>query len=254
MYTTDVSFPFSSFFLIISRSRMSQRRFEVTPVFETITERSACQPPTRSFSTYLRQKCFDTHRRASISVLSDTRSLMIIDPETNDIDDPDHYSSIQSNTSKGTNKFLQELRAKRRELQIKAKNFPIDQRIASHRRENPQPILRAQDIFAVHFQQNDDKYSLASNEENLFTEEFQDKVRNDIFKELNRQRMKEYQKQFRARLLARSLFLLMLIILTLMSCTLISGVFHFYHRADNLNMSFIETEHRLIDNTTTIFV
>ncbi|CAF4479825.1 unnamed protein product, partial [Didymodactylos carnosus] len=58
-----------------------------------------------------------------------------------------HSSQTQGGNSKTTNKFLNELRRKGRELREKRKDMSIEQRILQHKTHH----LRAQDIFDVHF-------------------------------------------------------------------------------------------------------
>ena len=150
----------------------------------------------------------------------------------------------ETNSIRPTNKFLQELRSKRRELQEKSKNVSIDQRIAFHRRQHPRRIVRAQDIFAVHFELNDeDDYPIPLTEENLFTEESQEKIRNDIFAELNRQQIKQYYKQHRHLLFARALLLLMTALFAFMSFTLVYVVSDLYDRGRYLDTKLPENEY-----------
>ena len=165
----------------------------------------------------------------------------------NDVDESDPYLTIQSNSydttvTRPTNKFLQELRSKRRELMEKSQNVSIDQRIALHRRQNQRPILRAQDIFAVHFELNDENDDPPLNQDHLFTEEAQEKIRNEIFAELNRQRKRQYHKEHRHLLLARALLMFMTSLFAFMSITLIYVVLDLYERAHYLATKLPDNE------------
>ena len=167
-------------------------------------------------------------------------------PKANE--DYDVYSTTQSNNYDSnppsiTNKFLQELRSKRRELREKSKNISIDLRIDFNRRLHQRPVLRAQDIFAVHFQSHDDDddhYLFA--EPNIFTEESQEKIRNDIYQELNRQQIKQYRKQNRHLLVGRSLLVLMTAVLIIMGLSLICVVVDTYERAKYPDAKFPEKD------------
>jgi len=175
---------------------------------------------------------------------STNKTNFIIGNETEEVD---AYSTVQSNnydtnSSRITNKFLQELRLKRRELHEKAKNISIDQRIALRRRQNQRTILRAQDIFDVHFESNDDEDNLPLSESNLFTEESQEKIRSDIYNELNRQRKKQFHKYHQHLLLGRALLMLMTSLLAFMSFTLIYVVLDLYNRANYLDIKLPENE------------
>jgi hypothetical protein len=121
-----------------------------------------------------------------------------------------------------TNKFLHELRLKRRELQEKAKNLSIDQRIALNYHRHGRAMIHAQDIFAINFEldDNDDKQS------DLIDEDKQEQIRNNIFHELDRQRIKQYHKRHRHLVFARALLILVTSFLVFMSITLIYIVIH----------------------------
>lgn len=142
------------------------------------------------------------------------------------VEESDTYSTVHSNyydtnQKSITNKFLQEIRLKRREIREKAKNISIDQRIAFNRRENQRKILHVRDIFDVHFEPNDEDYNAPIVEPTIFTEEYQEKVRNDIYNELNRQRKKQHDRQYRQLILGRALLMVMIALLTYMSILLI---------------------------------
>ena len=229
---------------------------------------------TRLLNTFLRRKSFDTRRRATVAaaavafsknikkssstdILHQGQSIPISSNSTtiesnctvgNEVEDSTVYSSIQSNNYDSNplrvpNKFLQELRLKRRELMDKAKNMSIEQRIAFNRQGSVRRILRAQDIFDVHFELDEDENDkIASVETNLFTEEFQEQIRNDIYNELNRQRMKQYHKHHRHVFLGRSLLMLMISLLAFMSFTLIYVVIDIINRASHLEAKLPDSE------------
>ena len=154
-------------------------------------------------------------------------------PVSIEIEKPDsYYSTTNSNifdtmSLPFTNEFLHELRTKRRELREKARNLPIDQRIALNRQQNDREIIRAQDIFAVHFEMNDNE-NLPTN---IFTEDAQEKIRNSIFDELDRQRMKKYHKQHRQLILGRALLIFITSLIMFMGITLIYVVIDLFERA-----------------------
>jgi hypothetical protein len=231
---------------------------------------------SRLFSSILQRKSLDTRRRATLAAAVASfsnqikrRSLAVgavceneststpprsssqtnfpIDTEN---DEADVYSTTQSNNYNTnplriTNTFLQELRLKRRELHEKSKNIAIDLRIDRHRQQNQRRILRAQDIFDVHFHLNDDDDNddnLLLSETNMFTEESQEKIRNEIYNELNRQQKKQNLKHHRHLLLGRALLMLMTSVLAFMSITLIYVVIDLYNRADSLDAKLPENE------------
>jgi hypothetical protein len=220
---------------------------------------------SKLFSAILQRKPLDTRRRATVAAALSTvnnqikksSSIDILNkPDStnrthlvtgNELEDSDVYSTTQSNNYdtnplRITNKFLQEIRLKRRELREKSKNISIDQRIALHRRAKQRNILRAQDIFDVHFELNDDENDLPLSQSNFFTEESQEKIRNDIYKELNRQRIKQYHKHHRHLFLGRSLLMFMIALLAFMSLTLIYVVVDLYDRANYLDAKLPENE------------
>ncbi|CAF3420959.1 unnamed protein product [Rotaria sp. Silwood1] len=230
----------------------------------SIYEKNKNRTSSRLFSAALLRKSLDIRRRATIAAAAGSTSEQLKKSSSvdaihktesksrspsatsrtdittgNDVEESDTYSTVQSNNYdtnplRITNKFLQELRAKRRQLREKSKNMSIDQRIDLNRRQNQRSIIRAQDIFDVHFQLNDDDDDdqLPLLEPNLYTEEHQEKIRNDIYNELNRQRTKQYHKYKRHLLLGRSLLMFMTSLLAFMSLTLIYVVFDFYKRAN----------------------
>lgn len=162
----------------------------------------------------------------------------------NDEPDDSVQSTIQSNTldtnSFGlTNKFLHELRTKRRELRAKSRNLSIDQRIALNRYQYNENILRAQDIFDVHFELDDDNDNIKYN---VFTEDAQEKIRKNIFHELDRQRMKQYHKQYRQLVLGRALLMFITSLLLFMSITLVYVVIELYDRANSLDIKIPDIE------------
>ena len=61
---------------------------------------------------------------------------------------------------------------------------------------------------------------------NLFNEDTQEKIRNDIFNELDRQRKKQFHKQHRHLVLGRALLMFITSLLAFMSITLIYVVIH----------------------------
>ncbi|CAF2409845.1 unnamed protein product [Rotaria sp. Silwood2] len=239
----------------------------------SVYEKNKNRTSSRFFNTILLRKSLDIRRRATIAAAvgsisdqlkksssvdaihkTESKSTppsatsqidLIIAPE---VEESDTYSTVQSNNYdtnplRITNKFLQELRAKRRELHEKSKNIAIDQRIDLNRRRKQRTIVRAQDIFDVHFQlNNDDDDELPLLEPNIFTEESQEKIRNDIYNELNRQRVKQYDKQKRHLILGQSLLLFMTSLLAFMSLTLIYVVFDLYNRANHSDAKIPENK------------
>ena len=172
-------------------------------------------------TSFSRRKSFDDRKpiESNRSRLPHSQSL------TNLINENENSLNVRSG-----NKFLQEIRSKRREFQQKAKHFTIDQRIKSYR--------RAQDVFSVHFHHDDDD----DDEIEMNDDEFQEKKREEIFNELNRQRKKQFVKTCRNRFFARLLLFLAFFILLAMSCTLVSSVVHLIHRVENFNLTFFVNE------------
>jgi len=163
-------------------------------------------------------------------------------------EEPDSYNStihsnntLDTNSLRLTNKFLHELRSKHRELRNKKHDLSIDQRLALNRYHRyHQDTTRAQDIFDIHFELYDDDDDNIQN--NLADEDFQEKIRNDIFHELDRQRMKQFHKQHRQLVLGRALLLFITSLLAFMSITLIYVVIHLYDRAKYVDTKLPDTE------------
>jgi hypothetical protein len=149
-----------------------------------------------------------------------------------------HSNTFDTNSHRSANKFLHELLLKRRELHVKAKNLPIDQRIALNRSQHDRDRLRAQDIFAVHFELNDTD----NIQTDFFNEDVQENIRNKIFHELDRQRKKEYHKQHRQLVLGRALLMFITSLLIFMSLTLIYVVINLYNRAQYLDTKLADNE------------
>lgn len=198
------------------------------------------------FSSLVKRRALDTRRRASIAAAIASQStpakrsasadLVSTSNAAGDTGDADAYTTVQSNNydsfpSAIGNKFLQELRSKRRELREKSKNVSIDLRIDFNRRMHHRPIRRAQDIFDVHFQSQDDEEQLFLSRTNIFTEAAQEQMRDDIYKELNRQQAKRYRKRNRHLIVGRSLLMLMTSLFVMMSLILVYAVNDLYKRA-----------------------
>ena len=147
------------------------------------------------------------------------------------------------------NKFLQELRSKRRELREKGRHLSIDQRIALNRFRYERNIVRAQDIFDVHFASNDEE--IANVQQNTFNENTQEQIRNDIFNELDRQRIKQFHKQYRQLILGRALLMFITSVILFMSFTLVYVVTDLYDRANYFDATFGDNEFipMIYDNT-----
>lgn len=219
-------------------------------------------PPPPPLPASMSKKSFDARRRATMAAAMNqpvkrTSSLGMI--PSNDIerlvhDDSDIDSINQSQSNDGqptriTNKFLEELRGKCREFRVKARNLPIDQRIARLRTTNP----CAKDLFKIHFEINDDdEDNQPTKDSHFFTEESQEKIRGDIFKELDRQRRKQFDKYHRHLLVGRALLVGITLLLIFMSLTLIYVVFDLYDRANFLESKLPDNEFISIlsDNTT----
>ena len=222
--------------------------------FASINETN--RAPPRLFNSFLHR--FKTHS-ASVDFLSKADRASIFIPQSasvtnlavgSDTVKPDaYYSTVHSNTFDTdslhlTNKFLHELRSKRRELHEKANNLSIDQRIERNRLQHKRHVMRAQDIFAVHFAMNENEDKLSD----IFSEAAQEKIRSNIFDELDRQRRKQYNKQHRHLILGRALLMLITSFLLLMSITLVYVVIDLYDRAKYADASFPESEFRSIFN------
>lgn len=182
---------------------------------------------------------------ADLSPISMPHSVSNINlPVNSETEKPDLYYStthsniFDTNSLRFTNKFLHELRTKRRELHEKAKNLPIDQRIALNRQTNDREIIRAQDIFAVHFETDDNDNASSY----TFTQDAQEKIRNNIFNELDRQRMKKYHKQHRQLILGRALLIFITSLLVFMAITLIYVVIDLFDRAKSVDSSLPEAD------------
>ena len=149
-----------------------------------------------------------------------------------------HSNVVDTNSLRLTNKFLHELRLKRHELHEKANNLPIDQRIERNRQQHDRQIMRAQDIFAVHFAMNENDVTPSD----IFNEDAQEAIRNNIFNELDRQRMKQYHKQYRHLVLGRALLTLITSFLLFMSITLVYVVIDLFDRAKYAEATLPESE------------
>jgi hypothetical protein len=161
-----------------------------------------------------------------------------------DIEESDScYSTIHtldSNSLRSTNKFLHELRLKRRELHEKGRHLSIDQRIALNRFKHKPGMRRAQDIFDVHFASNDDDN--VNMPHDMFTEITQEQIRNNIFNELDRQRLKQIHKQTRHLVVGRALLMFVTSLLLFMSITLVYAVMELYNRANDLDITLGDNE------------
>lgn len=149
--------------------------------------------------------------------------------------------SLDANSLHLNNKFLHELRLKRRELHEKGRHLSIDQRIALNRFKYDRHIKPAQDIFDVNFASNDDDNN-PNMQYDIFNEHAQEQIRKNIFNELDRQRFKQLHKQHRQLVLGRALLMFVTSIILFMSITLIYVVIEFYHRANDLNLMSVDDE------------
>jgi len=189
----------------------------------------------------------DLMRKNNTSSLQIKHSVSTTNLTVNkEIDDTDSvHSTIHSNTFDTnslhlTNKFLHELRLKCRELHDKSRNLSIDERIALNRFQYERDIKPAQDIFDVHFELNDDNNNNMQND--IFNEDAQEKIRNNIFYELDRQRMKQFHKQHRQLIVGRALLIFITSLLAFMSITLIYVVIDLYNRANYLDPQVVDNE------------
>ena len=208
-------------------------------------------PPPPPLPASMAKKLFDVRRRATIAAamnqpVKKSRSMGIIHSNgtshlSHDDSDVDSSQSSDGLPVRTTNKFLEEIRLKRQELIAKAKNISIDQRIAFHRRQRTRNPC-AKDLFNIHFEIDDDEENISTKESHLFTEESQEKIRGDIFKELDRQRRKQYHKYHRHLLLGRALLVGITLLLIFMSLTLIYVVFDLYDRANFLDTKLPENQ------------
>ncbi|CAF1293170.1 unnamed protein product [Adineta ricciae] len=158
-----------------------------------------------------------------------------------------HSNTLDTNSLRLPNKFLQELRSKRREIREKSKNMSIDERIALNRCQNDQEILRAQDIFDIHFELNENENLPA----NVFNEDSQEEIRNKIFHELDRQRRRQFHKQRRQQVLGRALLMLITSILLFMGVTLVYVVVNLYDHIGDVEKTFLNIEFVSIINDKT---
>lgn len=160
-------------------------------------------------------------------------------------DDAESYNStlhtMDTNTLHLNDEFLQEIRVKRRELHEKSQNVPIDQRIAFNRFRYQQDLIRAQDIFDVHFALDDDMKNNVQG--SPFDEDSQQRIRTHIFNELDRQRMKQFHKQRRQLVLGRALLMFITSVILFMSITLIYVVIDLYDRARSFDSTMNEEEY-----------
>jgi hypothetical protein len=170
---------------------------------------------------------FHSHSTASLTAIGDVEG-----------GEAGHSNTFDTSSHRSPNKFLHELLLKRRELNVKAKNLPIDQRIALNRSQHDRDRLRAQDIFAVHFEFNDTD----NIQTDFFNEDVQENIRNKIFHELDRQRTKEYHKQHRQLVLGRALLMFITSLLIFMSLTVIYVVINLYNRAQYLDIKLADNE------------
>ncbi|CAF2948939.1 unnamed protein product [Rotaria sp. Silwood2] len=213
----------------------------LVPSFTTINE--TIKPSTRSYNSFLQQlkqssSTTDLRQDVNSSFLptmhTNNNRNVNVNGKIQEIDSA--YSTTQSNNYDTpslnlTNKFLYELRIKRRELREKTSHFSIEQRIALNRHEHNQNRKRAQDIFDINFELNDND----NLQDNLFNEDLQEKIRNNIFNELDRQRMKQIHKQHRQLILGRVMVMIYTSLLVFMSITLIYVVIDLYNRAQYFN-------------------
>lgn len=261
---------------------MTTRRFEVTPVRDFNKVKVTCQPSeiiplinitkdapsppplpssfttinetnkpsTRSMNN-LMQRLKATTSATDLVQSNETSSLpgklptgsvnLTVNREIEEVDSC--YSTIHTMDASSfpvDDKFLQELRSKRRELREKGRHLSIDQRIALNRFQYDRNIIRAQDIFDVHFASNDDENTNV--QQDLFNENTQEQIRNNIFKELDRQRIKQFHKHYRQLILGRALLLFITSVILFMSITLIYVVADLYDRANYFNANFEDNQ------------
>ncbi|CAF1286623.1 unnamed protein product [Rotaria sp. Silwood1] len=219
----------------------SSSSFPLVPSITTINETKTT--PTRSYNSSLQQSkisssAIDLHQDVDSSSLpivhTNSNTNTNVNGKIEEIDSTyatTHSNNYDTNSFSLTNKFLYELRLKRRELREKTKNLSIEQRIALNRYQHNQNRKRAQDIFDVSFESSDND----DLKDNLFNQDLQEKIRNNIFNELDRQQMKQYYKQKRQLVLGRAMFMVFISLLTFMSFTLIYVVIDLYDRAQYLD-------------------
>jgi hypothetical protein len=217
------------------------------PPFTLVNEIN--KPSTRLFNSFLHRL---KPNSSSVDIIAqDELPIPHLGGETDELD-PDylttHSNTFDTNSLRLTNKFLHELRLKRREFHDKAKNLSIDQRIALYRRQADRDLIRAQDIFDVHFESNDND----NIQDDFFNEDLQEKIRSNIFHELDRQRIKQYHKQHRQLVLGRALLMFITSLLAFMSITLVYVVLDLYSRAKNLDTKLSDNEFMpMINDKTT---
>lgn len=187
---------------------------------------------------------FKSKTDSSSLPINQTNSNVNLNINNKEVDDAESYNSTlhttDTNSFRLTDKFLHEIRLKRRELHEKSQNVPIDQRIALNRFQYQQELIRAQDIFDVHFVLDDDMKNNAQG--GLFDKDNQQRIRTRIFNELDRQRMKQYHKQRRQLVLGRALLMFITSVLLFMSITLVYVVVDLYDRANSFDSTMNNEE------------
>ena len=185
---------------------------------------------------------YDFKDKTDTSSLSINQNLHV--NNNKEVDDAESYNStlhtMDANTLHLNDKFLQEIRVKRRELHEKGGNISIDQRIALNRFRYREKMLRAQDIFDIHFELDDE--TKTNNQTDKFNEDDQQRIRTRIFNELDRQRIKQFHKQRRQLVLGRALLMFFTSVLLFMSITLIYVVADLYDRANSLDSTMNDEE------------
>lgn len=213
------------------------------PLFTTINETT--QPSTYLYNRFLIELKKHLSPTAIIqNLIPPSQSSIHSNNNANEnlnnkIDETDsNYSTIQStvndtNSLRVTDKFLYELRLKRRELNEKTKGLPIEQRIALNRYQNYPRRMRAQDIFDIHFELEDDD----KDNNQFLNQDLQETIRNNIFDELDHQRFKKYYKQYRQLIFGRILLMIFTCVFLFMSITLVYVVGDLYDRAKYLDLN-----------------
>lgn len=229
-----------------------------TPSLTSVNE--TIRPPTKLFNSVIEKlksssSTLDFMRRSDSSSLpvrnANSVTNLAIGAESEGGDScysTVHSNALDTNSLRLPNKFLQELRSKRREIREKGKNMPIDERIAQNRCQNDQEILRAQDIFDIHFELNENENLPA----NVFNENSQAEIRNKIFHELDRQRRRQFHKQRRQQVLARAFLMFITSILLFMGITLVYVVVNLYDRIGDIEKTFLNIDFiSMINDKTT---